>query len=193
MITIKDFMETVDYKITEGSEYSWRCFGPDARSMDSWNGRWDSEGHTMTMVFDTKTQVVYQMEAWDYKNEREYRWMNPDFKEAYEAESVHRGIDANESLDGRKFIDLETEADMLEKARAIVLGEDYDSRISIPLDMPDDELLVLMKMAHAQDITFNQLMVNVLQGAIDPHKAPAEEVINTPDSFWDNGGWPVHS
>jgi len=82
---------------------------------------------------------------------------------------------------------------MLEKARAIVLGEDYDSRIRIPVDMPDAELFVLMKMAHEQDITFNQLMINVLTAAIDSHKAPAEEVINTPDSFWDNGGWPVHA
>ena len=187
MITIKDFMETIDYKITEGADYCWQCYGPDARSMDSWNGAWDETGNTITMVFDTKTQVVYQMEAWDYKREREYRWFNPDFKAAFEAESKHRGISLTESLDDRNFIDLETEEDMLEKARAIVLGEEYDNRVSVPINLTEAETLALMIMAHEQDITFNQLMVNVLQAAIDSRQ-PVE--INTPDSHWENDSWP---
>ena len=187
MITIKDFMETIDYKITEGADYCWQCYGPDARSMDSWNGAWDETGNTITMVFDTKTQVVYQMEAWDYKREREYRWFNPDFKAAFEAESKQRGISVTESLDDRNFIDLETEEDILTKARAIVRGEEYDNRVSVPINLTEAETLALMIMAHEQDITFNQLMVNVLQAAIDS-RAPVE--INTPDSHWENDSWP---
>lgn len=167
MITIRDFMETVDYRITEGSEYMWSCFGPTSYSLDSWNGRHDDEGYTVTIVFDTVTQVVYQMEAWDYRREREYRWINPEYLDAIKEESDKRGCEFAESLDDRKFVDLETAEDMLVKARAIVLGEEYDSRVSIPINMPEEELFVLMKMAHEQDITFNQLMVNVLMAAIE--------------------------
>jgi len=167
MITIKDFMETIDYKITEGSDYGWRCYGPDAHTMDSWNGMHDDTGYSISMVFDTKTQVVYQMEAWDYGTEREYRWINPDFIEAHIAESKRRGFSFTESLDDRKFIDLETEEDMLEKARAIVLGEEYDTRIQVPLEMPEHEIFALMKLAHEQDITFNQLIINVLTAKIE--------------------------
>jgi len=155
--------------------------------MDSWNGEWDETGNTITMVFDTKTQVVYQMEAWDYKRNREYRWINPDFKAAFEAESKQRGISLTESLDDRNFIDLETEEDILEKSRAIVRGEEYDTRVSVPINLTEAETLALMLMAHEQDITFNQLMVNVLQAAID---SPKSVEINTPDSHWENGGWP---
>ena len=167
MITIKDFMETVDYKITEGAQFCWQCYGPNAQSMDSWNGLHDETGYTVSIVFDTKTHVVYQMEAWDYGRDREYRWINPDYLDAIKEESRQRGTKFTESLDDKKFIDLETEEDILEKARAIVLGEEYDSRVSIPLDLPEEDLLLLMRMAHEQDITFNQLMVNVLTDAIE--------------------------
>ena len=41
MITLKEWMELVDYRITEGSDYCWSCYGPDAYSLDSWNGDQD--------------------------------------------------------------------------------------------------------------------------------------------------------
>jgi hypothetical protein len=167
MITIKDFMETVDYRITEGSDYLWDCFGHSAYTLDSWNGRHDDEGYTVTIVFDTVTQVVYQMEAWDYRREREYRWINPEFKSAFEKESEHRSISATESIDARHFIDLEIKEDMLAKARAIVLGEEYDTRITIPIDIPDAELLEYMKLAHEMDMKFNDFVEMALRNAID--------------------------
>jgi hypothetical protein len=30
MLTVKEWMELVDHRITEGSDYGWMCFGPDA-------------------------------------------------------------------------------------------------------------------------------------------------------------------
>ena len=38
MITLKDFMEVVDYRVTEGSEFTWTCFGPAAYTLSAWNG-----------------------------------------------------------------------------------------------------------------------------------------------------------
>ena len=34
MITLKDYLEAIDYRITGGSEYQWKCFGPNARYLD---------------------------------------------------------------------------------------------------------------------------------------------------------------
>ena len=34
-MNLKDFMEVIDYKITEGSEYQWSCFGNNAYTLDS--------------------------------------------------------------------------------------------------------------------------------------------------------------
>lgn len=165
---LKDFMETVSYRVTEGSEYCWSCYGPNAYRLDSWSGAWNNatEGYTISIVFDTVTQTVYEVEAWDYNRDRAYRWMNPDYKEAHDLESKQRDIDPKNAWDDVNFIDLEVEADFLEKARAIVANEDYDTRVQIEVTFEDDVLFELMKIAHSKDITFNQLVEEVLQNEI---------------------------
>lgn len=169
MITIKDFMEIVDYRITEGSDYQWACFGPNAYCLDSWNG--DQKGHTLSIIFDNKDQTVYQAMAYDYANDRAYRMTNPDYKEAFDAECQDRDVldMAWEDDDGIpvNFVDLDVEEDFIEKARAIVNGEDYDTRVQISVEFSDEELLKYMKMAHAMDITFNDLVEKALKEAIE--------------------------
>lgn len=165
MITLKDFMETVDYKVTEGSEYCWDCYGSDAYRLDSWNQ--DQDGHTVSIVFDTRTHVVYEASAYDYTRERAYRLINPDFKDAHFVESSARGVIENQAWDDVNYVDLETDEDFLEKAQAIVLGKDYDTRVQVPLDLSDDLMFKLMTKAHEADMTFNQFVEKVLRDDID--------------------------
>jgi collagenase-like PrtC family protease len=61
---------------------------------------------------------------------------------------------------------LESDEDWLEKARAIFAGEEYDTRVSIPVDFSDDELLKYMTMAHERDMTFNQFIEEALREAM---------------------------
>lgn len=176
MITLKDFMETVDYRITEGNAYGWQCFGPNAYSLDSWNG--DQDGHTVNIIFDTKDQTVYQAMVYDYARNRAYRMTNPDFKEAFDTECQNRDIldMAWEDDEGNpiKYVDLEVEEDFIEKARSIVNGEDYDTRIQVPVEFTDEELLTYMKMAHDRDMTFNAFVEMTLKAAIDEIKIRKE-------------------
>jgi len=165
MITLKQFMETVNYRITEGSDYQWDCYGPDAYCLDSWNG--DQDGHSLTIIFDTRTQEVYEVQAHDYLNQRAYRYFNPDFKDNHDREASERGIDKNEAWDDLRYIDLDIDEDWLEKSRAIVAEEDYDTRVQVPVEFSDEELLTYMKLAHERDITFNQLVEEALRAAID--------------------------
>lgn len=162
-------METCNYRITEGSEYGWQCFGRDAYRLDSWNG--DIEGHTITIVFDTKTQVVYEVEAFDYKRERAYRMINLAFKPAFDAEVEDREIldMAWEKDDGTpvKYVDIDVDEDFLEKAYAICNDQEYDTRVQVQVEFSDEELLNYMKIAHERDITFNQLVEQALKAAID--------------------------
>ena len=166
---LKDFMEVTSYRITEGSEYCWNCFGPNAYRLDSWSGAWTNttDGYTISIVFDTVTQTVYEVEAWDYFNDRAYRWMNPEYKLAHDTEACQRGIDAREAWDDVRFVDLEVEADFLEKARAIVANEDYDTRVQIEVEFDDDVLTAAMRLAHEKDITFNQLVEQVIREHIN--------------------------
>ena len=170
MLTMKEWMELVDYKITEGGEYGWQCYGPNAYTLDSWNGVHGKDGYSFSIVFSTKSQKVYEVSVYDYSNDRAYRMINPKFIEKHRKESETRGIDLNEAWDDVKYIDLEVDDDFMQKALAIKAGEDYDTRVSIPVDFPSSELLTLMKMAHERDITFNQLMANILDEAVEDSK-----------------------
>ncbi len=171
MITLKQWMETVDYRITEGSQFCWNCFGDNAYTLDSWDGNQD--GATLTITFDTQTQEVYEVQAHDYRNERSYRMINPDYAKVFDDEMKRRNID-DFAWDEVKFTDLETDEDWLEKARAIFLGKEYDDRITIPLDIPDGELLKIMLAAHERDMTFNQFVEEALKHAIDEFRRDPE-------------------
>jgi hypothetical protein len=157
MITLKQFMETVNYRISEGSD--WNGFAPGAYSLDSWNGNQD--GHSLCIIFNTKDQTVYSVQACDYKRNRAYRFTHPD----------HRKDLDQEAWDDVNWCDLETEEDWLEKAQAIVDGRDYDTRVQIPLELGEDELFQLMSMAHEQDITLNRLVEQIIQQVIDKYQA----------------------
>jgi hypothetical protein len=172
MITLKDFMETVDYKVTEGSDFCWDCYGSDAYRLDSWNQ--EQDGHTVSIVFDTRTHVVYEATAYDYRRNRAYRLINPDFVNEYRKEGEDRNVDINQAWDDVNYVDLETDEDFLEKACAIVADEDYDTRVEVPLTLDDEHMFQLMKMAHEADLTLNQYVEKLLRQVIEDRKFVAE-------------------
>ena len=172
MITVKDFMELVEYRITEGDSYLWKCFGDSAFSLSAWNG--DHDGWSMNMVFDTKDQTVYVVEVCDYARDRAYRMINPNYKMVHDAEALSRGVDFKQAWDDVNYVDLDTVEDFVEKAEAIRDGEDYDNRVDVPLTVPDDVLFELMKRAHEQDITLNQLVEQILWTAIEDDRINRE-------------------
>lgn len=172
MLSLKEWMELVDYKITDGSNYGWQCFGYNAYSLDSWIG--DQAGYTFSITFDTKDQTVYQVEAFDYKHNRAYRMINPTHQPQHLAEATARNVNANEAWEGVGFVDLEVVDDFIQKCLAIKTGEDYDTRVSIPLDFTDEELLKYMTMAHERDMTFNDFVEEALRYAIEETKRDPE-------------------
>lgn len=167
MITIKEWMELVDYRITEGSAYGWQCYGPNAYALDSWNGEHD--GHSFTVIFDTKDQTVYEVQAHDYVHNRAYRMVNPDFAKKVKKEAKHRDVNKDEAWEDVNYVDLDVDDDFIQKCLAIREGEDYDTRVSVPLELEDDQLFDLMKMAHEQDLTLNQLVENILRQVVENH------------------------
>ena len=172
MVTLKEWMEVVGYRITEGSNYCWECYGANAYMLDSWNG--EQDGHSFSVIFDTRTQEVYEVQAHDYPNNRAYRLINPDYAQAHKDEAKGRSVDLNQAWDDVTYTDLEVEDDWIQKALAIAAGEDYDTRVSIPVDFSDDELFTYMKMAHERDITLNQLIEQALRAAIEDFEEDPE-------------------
>ena len=171
MITMKEWMELVDYKITEGSEYMWGCYGPNAYRLDSWNGVHGTGGFSFSIVFSTKTQKVYEVSAYDYTNDRAYRMINPKNKEKHRKEALARDVNFNEAWDCVEYVDLDVDDDFIQKCLAIRAGEDYDTRVQVPVDFSDEELLQYMKMAHDRDMTFNAFVEEALRQALEEIEA----------------------
>ena len=149
MITLKQWMELIDYRITDGGDYHLQ--EEKLYSLTSWNG--DHNSYTLEIIFDQQTQVVYAVEACDYKHNRAYRLINPDY-----ADLDH---DKN-AWDDVKWIDLDVDEDFIEKTQAIVAGKDYDIRVMMQLDLPDDLLLQVAIAAHRNGITLNDYIVKTL-------------------------------
>lgn len=154
MIDMKTYMELIDYRITEGSE--WYTNIPNLYSFSFWNG--DHDGCSTNFVFSTKDQTVYCVEVCDYKNNRAYRMIDPRLDKDAEA------------WDDVKYTDLDVDEDFIDKARSIIAGVPYDTRVSVPLELENDELFRLMKMAHERDITLNSMIEQILEVAIQDHQ-----------------------
>jgi hypothetical protein len=171
MITIKEWMELTDYKITEGSDYSWSCYGPYSYTLDSWNRVHGKGGYSFSITFSTKSQKVYEVQVHDYTNDRAYRMINPKFQKKHEKEAMERGVALNEAWDDVNYIDLDVLDDFIQKALAIKAGEDYDTRVQVPVDFSDEELLQYMKLAHERDMTFNEFVEDALRHALEEVEA----------------------
>ena len=183
MITMKEWMEIVDYRITESSDYGWQCYGPNAYQFDSWNGVHGKDGYSFGIVFSTKTQKVYEVSVCDYTNDRAYRMINPDYIKKYDKEAKHRSVLANQAWDDVNYTDLEVDDDFIQKCLSIKAGEDYENTVSVPIDLPDDLLLEAAMNAHRQNITLNKYINNALRELIDEFKQDPEALLARADRW----------
>ena len=175
MTTLKDYLEAISYKVVGGSEYQWGCFGDNARYLDCHDKEGYGGDYSIHAIFDSIDQTVYAIELWDYKNDREYRWIDPMFVGAHMKACTKHEVDCYESMDGRNYIDLDLASDILEKISKVVAGEQYDTRVQIPVDFSDEDLLQYMKLAHEMDITFNELVERAVKEAIDDFNSNPKE------------------
>ena len=164
--------EALSHQITGGSDYHWNCF-PDARYLD-----YESEYAHVSILYSTIDQTVYQADTsikrdvWpnDERFDKPYRWTNPAFKDDYLNEAKERNVDPNQAWDEVKWIELETDEDFLEKAKAMFEGNYWDTRIQIPVDLDNDTILKLSMEAHKRDITLNKMIEIILQDMIEHHR-----------------------
>jgi len=184
MITMNEWMELVDYKITEGSEYMWRCYGNHAYSLSSWNGIHGKGGYSFDIVFSTKTQKIYEVTVCDYTNERAYRMIAENKREKHAQEAKAMGSNLNEAWDDVNYVDLEVDDDFIQKSLAIRNGEDYDTGIMVNFDLSDDVILEAALQAHRRGITLNDYINQALADfvkSVDLSKAANPELVGPAD------------
>lgn len=163
---LKDVNLALDHRISDGSEYCWQCY-PDSRFL-----HYESDHAYATVIFNTKTQEIYEAEVNDKLNKyRPYRWLNPLYKDSYITECKEKNVDHNMAWDDVKWVDLETSDDWLEKAKALMDNLPFDERVDVPLNLDDDVLMKLCLEAHKRDITLNQMVEIILQKVVDEHQS----------------------
>ncbi len=168
---IRKIFEVFNYQISEGSEYQWKCYGPNARFLD-----FDNDFACASIILDSQNQTIYQAEVWIKDSEDSpYRYINPDFAEKHKQESIARGVDIKIAFDNVKFVDLEIPEDFYEKAEAIWNNRSFDKRVQVPIE--DDLFLDLAIEAHKQDITVNVLVEKILLEVIENEKNHSRAVI----------------
>jgi hypothetical protein len=112
--------------------------------------------------------------------------INEDFQKKHRKESKKRDIDLNEAWDDVNYVDLDVDDDFIQKCLSIKAGEAYDTRVVVPVNFTDDELLTYMKIAHDRDITFNQLVEEALRAAIDDFHNDPEDFKNRAELWLDS-------
>lgn len=166
MTALKDFFEAIEYRISEGYEYQWKCFGENVYSLDST----DPDKYSVSVIFDREDQTVYSLEAWDYIKDKCYRWIKPEYISAYKENCKAHNVKFENAFDDVEFIDLELASDLLDKANAMVREIEYDERVEVPLTLGDDQLFELMKQAHLADMTLNQYVEKLLRQYLENRK-----------------------
>jgi len=161
-MNLETALQTINYRITGGDEYCWKCWGENVRFIDSSTPNGES-----TITYDTQTLEVFEITTYDNLNKSAYRWQEPTRKEQYIAEALERNVNPNNAWDDVDWADVELEVDILQKTNAILNGLEYDSRIVIDIPMDDELFLKLSKLAHKKDITFNEMITYILKEIVE--------------------------
>lgn len=168
MLDLDQWLQAVNYEVTEGWKPLWKAFGEHTHSYECTTE--DKNGEflaSLSCEFNKITKEVCLIEAHDYIRDISYRWIRPDLKESYIKECASRGVSFETANDRLDYIDLDTESDILSKTMSIFEGFPYDDRVEVPIDLDDGELFELMRQAHLKDVTLNQYVADILENYIE--------------------------
>jgi hypothetical protein len=80
---LESFLSQIEYKITDGSKFHWDCYGLNA---------WSITSDRVEAVFDRITLMIYEVSV-HYASGDCYKWIDPEFVNAYVNESRSKGFD----------------------------------------------------------------------------------------------------
>jgi hypothetical protein len=85
-----DVIVAAEGRVKGGEKYMWNCYGDNARFMEFA----DADGlEFCTVVFDTTTYDVYEIELFVPGTDQCFKWLNPDTMSALFQESRVRNLD----------------------------------------------------------------------------------------------------
>ena len=85
-----DYVQTIGFSITSGSQFMWNCYGTDA---------WYLESKNSSAIIDRKTGIVYEVAYFNEDTDDCFRWIDPAHIDAYVVESAERGFNPWQAYD----------------------------------------------------------------------------------------------
>jgi hypothetical protein len=98
-------------RISGGSEYQWKCYGPNARFLDF--SALDGIDN-ISVIFDAQDQTVYEIEVYPVDDHSPcYVWFNPTFRSEVIKDAAARQVDILTAYDSVKFTEVTSEQEIL--------------------------------------------------------------------------------
>lgn len=167
-----EIIQAAQYKIVEGSDYQWQCYGKNARMLDFTSDGGDSG---VNCIFDSVDQTIYEVCVYPKKGEC-YRWVNPEYLSALKKEYKKRELDFNMATESEKWIVLENKEDVLRKTSQVINTGQCDDDITIIVDLPKEELYQLCLKAHKENMTLNDYLIKTALDEISEDKQKTGKV-----------------
>ena len=161
-MTLHDFFSIFDYKVTDGSEFLWSCFGQHARCIEL-----TSDDVVGWVVFSKVTQEIFQAEVYNESALVAYRWMPDASRQAFVAECTQRNVPLSEAWDGCDFIDVGSLEEFMNHAKRLIDGENLDVNDEVEVKLSHDVIIALTMEAHRRNITLNEMMNIALREMLD--------------------------
>lgn len=144
---IEHFLQAINYNIIGGEDTYFKSLGENNRFVYSYD--YNSSGILVSGVFNPTTRQLLAIEYIDVKLQTTLSWKNPEFMNIL-----------SEDVQSASEISYE---EILEKIQNL-----YGTRTeNIEVDFGEDLLFTSLKLAHEQDITFNEYMCSILRNYID--------------------------
>lgn len=167
---VKRYLEAVDYKFSEGHSERSTLNGDHCMVINSHFGHASSSISFRTSD-NSAIDISVMTETGDVFG---YRWIHPDLIEDYKKEYERLGLDFYECMDGVKWAYTDCLDDILVKVEAIRKNEPFDRKVVMSFDLEEDLVELLETTAKKMGITMDELILLVIQEAIEKEEKLSE-------------------
>ena len=144
---IQTILELIDYRMNTIDSYHWQCYGEGVKMVD-----FESESGEIVGSFLFKPQQKEVVEVYVYNEKEAYRWIAPEYREAYLKESEQRGFKSNVFTDELDFTEIMNEEDMLD------IATEFMAPGLVRVRLTDEEIQVLERLAQQRNMDFQTLL-----------------------------------
>jgi hypothetical protein len=122
-MVIDEILFGLNWQIHGGGKHLWQCYGDSSRYLDFEDD--DTLWH-VSVIFDIKTKKVFEVTGtgtlFTICNASPWRWIDPDYRYAHNAECANRNILSSHAWDDIDWVDLNNVDEVFRILSMVVLN-----------------------------------------------------------------------